>query len=773
VLLHDRPLRGVQRHAVDVQVARQFPLDLLLAHFVPKRPRDVVHVRREFLLHRSHVPEACLFLASALERGRWYKGVRRGERKCETFSDVAWERERLARGHGFKVPSHMEEIVELGYLTAANHLVTIDTLGWRTLFLAFRFDPGSGQLEHLGHTTTLDRGSLVTISVRLHRRGWAAPGEGFLRPTRATWYRGGGIDLFVGPKARSIRVPWWREFAKVHRPYFTTEELLGKAVKAAGAGRGAPCLVWVDRTTVRGSRRTGRTVSVDAIERKEFSDVIWGKLRAEIEFDSEADAIAFAEGLPADGPPNQLDAKIATDIRRSKWVVWTPKVVLAVFGGLAFFAFVIAGTIVVALEGRFEVAALGGLVDLVWGLWLFSRGFPMILRLRRREFVDFLEKWPRVLSERSGADYRAQSTKATAVLNAMGVLADPNVPDLAELDAFLRSLAPETFYGTFALQIGMFTIDHLVHMVGRDLEFWWEYLPDRRECAFRVDAAGLRIYPLTAVMTLWQRRDPEGLAPFIQLYAREIQMRLAFVDSLPAFVALGFTAPGWDAFDKFGPRVDGELAGRARTRTLQAKDRTLRERVLGYGSVEMVILESETGPDQPRFVPIAAFPFVSERPAVLPAPSEDELERRLEGPTPDFPPDRVVAWAAASASILGGDVEPSGTIEVCGVVKDDAKIGVQAERAALDLPIPSISIDEPIEEAVGVPLVSVRVRVADVREAENGFNGTRLWGLLLDFGGIRLPVLARRDAWPKAPAIGDILAGDVWLFARRPSRADS
>src|SRR6266571_3814492 len=78
VLLDDRPLRRVQRNAVDVQVARQLPLDLLRTHLVSERPGDVMDMGRQFLLHRSHVPEACLFLASSSSRGPSYLGVRRG-----------------------------------------------------------------------------------------------------------------------------------------------------------------------------------------------------------------------------------------------------------------------------------------------------------------------------------------------------------------------------------------------------------------------------------------------------------------------------------------------------------------------------------------------------------------------------------------------------------------------------------------------------------------------------------------------------------------------
>jgi len=52
VLLHDRPLRRVERHAVDVQVARQLALNLLLAHLVAERPGDVMHMGRQLFFRR-------------------------------------------------------------------------------------------------------------------------------------------------------------------------------------------------------------------------------------------------------------------------------------------------------------------------------------------------------------------------------------------------------------------------------------------------------------------------------------------------------------------------------------------------------------------------------------------------------------------------------------------------------------------------------------------------------------------------------------------------
>src|SRR5437867_7946474 len=102
VLLHDRPLRRVQRHAVDVQVARQFPLDLLLAHLVSKRPVDVLDMGRQFFLHRIHVPEACLFLSSVARRNPRYKEVRRGGRKYSEWARTIHSLGSLAACRGYR-----------------------------------------------------------------------------------------------------------------------------------------------------------------------------------------------------------------------------------------------------------------------------------------------------------------------------------------------------------------------------------------------------------------------------------------------------------------------------------------------------------------------------------------------------------------------------------------------------------------------------------------------------------------------------------------------
>ncbi|OGS51403.1 MAG: hypothetical protein A3K65_00090 [Euryarchaeota archaeon RBG_16_68_12] len=656
--------------------------------------------------------------------------------------------------------------MELGYVAAGGHLVIVDTLGWRTLFPAFRLNPATATVDHLARPVPLERRRDVTVSVHLHRKGWGARGEAVLRRTRAIWHRGSGLDVFLGPKARSIRVPWRGELAKVRRPFFALEAPIKDHLKRAGAHGGSPCVVWLERSTVRGCRRSGRSVEVYAVERKEFSDFILGRLRATIEFGSEEDAAAFSEGLPPLTAPAELDRTIQPDITRSKRVVWTPKTLAIAVGLLLFSGFVTAGTVAGLLEGKYlDVARV--LLPLAAGLVVVAAALHLLLRVRRREFLDLVDKWPRVLCERWGADYRTQAARASDLLRSMDVRTGP---DLSAVDAYLRSLPPEAFYGTLALQVGLMAIDRLIRLVGREVDAWWEYLPDRRECAFRVEAAGLRLYPLTAVMTLWQQRDPEGLDPFVRTYARELQLRLAFHETLPAFVALGFTSPGWEAFSKFAPRVDGELAGRGRVRLHRRDDVAVRERVLECGSVQLVLVEETAAEDSgDRLVPTSAFPFLT-RPATAELkvdPTEDP-DRHLAVLPLGGAGDHLIAWFPPAAARAAETAHGTMPFEICGVV-EAARTLAHLETAGDGTRIPLVSSEGPDGDGANSALNHVTARVVGVSEGVNALNDSRLWLLTLDLGNLQLPLAARGDIWQQPPRPGEVFDGAIWIFLRLPS----
>ena len=659
--------------------------------------------------------------------------------------------------------------VELGYVAPGGHLVIVDTIGWRTLFPAFQLNPAAATVVHLTRTIPLERRRDVTISVRLHRRGWGAHGEVALRRTQAMWQRGSGLDLFVGRRARSVRAPWTGEFANVHRPFFALEAPIKGRLEGAKAHGGSPCVVWLERSTVRGVRRSGRTVEVYAVERKEFSDFILGRLCAVIEFASEEDAAAFSEGLPAAAAPAALDRAAEPDITRSKRIRWTPKWLAMAVGLLLFSGLVVAGTIAGLLEGKyFDVIRV--LFPLGAGLIVVGAFFRVLLRVLRREFLDLVDKWPRVLCERWGNDYRTQSARATELLESMGVRTGP---DLSGVDAYLRSLPPEAFYGTLALQIGLMAIDRLTQLVGREMEFWWEYLPDRRECAFRVEAVSRRLYPLTAVMTLWQQRDPEGLDPFIRTSARDLQMRLAVHETLDAFVALGFTAPGWDAVSTFAARVIGEFSGRARVVAHPNEHGGVRERVLDCGPVQLVLVEEPAaGEVSDRLVPTFAYPFATQ-PAATDLPLGGDLD--FDGSVAELPiggeENPITAWLTPAATARTGGETPAMTpCEVCGVLETGRTLA-HPDAEAPGVRIPDVSRDRGDDDEPSAPMNIVTARVLEVSEGVNPLSESRLWRIVLDLGKIRLPFLARMDLWLQPPRVGEVLQATAWIFVRLPAPA--
>lgn len=665
----------------------------------------------------------------------------------------------------FKTHGEIRPVVELGYLTAGNSFVVLDTIAVRTLFPGLRFTQATGEVVTLTHSATLDRRSEVEIVVRLHRRGWQGRGETVLRKTRATWYHTDALDLFVGPTARSIRMPWRGELARVHRPFFALEAPIKDLLEGAEADAATPCVAWLDHTTVRSWRRSGTTVEVRAVERKQFSDFILGNLRAVIEFPSEADAAAFSEALPPAETLTEGALQAAPDITRSKRIVWTPKVLAIVAVALVLIGFLIVGSVLGALAGDYVKVAYALLTSIA-GISLLSWALPALLRTRRREFVDLAAKWPQVLCERSGADCQRESTRAADALRSMGVEVQPGTSSLEPVDAFLRSQSPESFNGTFALQLGLLAIARVLYLTGRKVDFWWEYHPDRRECAFRADAASLRLYPLTAVLAVWQMRDPEGLEQFAQTYARELQMRLAFRESLPAFVALGFTPAGWDAFSKFRHRLDGELAGSRSASQVRNRGAEVRETVLDYESVKLVLVEERTGETaSSRFVPTFAFPWVATpvtAPAELEPPKEPYGRLAMLRVGPLTQPINVLL---APSGPHPGEGWASHDVELSGVVESASPLAGGPGQGGVQ--VTNVPLNE--GSAQDSPVIQVlNARLVDVSEGRNAFNGLSVWRLVLSLGVFELPVVTRGDTWPTPPRTGQFFTGTVRVFARIP-----
>jgi hypothetical protein len=658
--------------------------------------------------------------------------------------------------------------VELAYTTPQGHLVVVDTLGTRVLYTAYRFDGWHRTWTFLTNVTPLETVAQVDVSVDLHRKGWTGPGETVLRRIRATMFRTRTGHLLAGGAPGSLRMVKKGAVESVLYPYPSVLDPIKKAKGITEPLASSPCLLLFQDASVKAVRRRGRTVEVFGAERAQMTDLVIGKLRAVLEFATEAEATRFAEDFPRIEEPGTVDPTVTVDLDRSRRIVWSLRVLRKTWWAILFIVGYYGGLLYVYL-------ALGGLspLNLAWLVgWVGVVVYvflPSHLRAFRKEWLDFADKWPKVAMDRWAADFPKHAQGFAFALKDLGVELDAMTGDLEPLDRYLRSLPPDAFFGPFAWGAAALVGGAFLAAVGRRTDYAWKYSPEHFAPVLHFESIEFLVSPFTWVVKIWQRGWPERLDALVQKWSGQIQRYLAFRFQAE-FIALGFFHRGWADMDPFEERLRKDVESAAAVSYALGEDH-YRRRSASYGPFRVDYVEVEIeSPRGPRFIPLLALPSST---------ATQILHGTLEGASPRSPTREDVVFVRFE----GNELAPLG-IELRNYLEVAPRIETFRGRLAFHVSAIADSVQvvtprmrglrsetkdfvAPLEGGEGGvpmgPYASVLGRVTSVVEMTNPVTATPVWRVGLDASGFPLEVHVRKDRCDGVPAIGQYLAGSVWL----------
>jgi len=656
--------------------------------------------------------------------------------------------------------------MELGYLTARGHPVVIDTIGLRTIFPAYRVDERALTCEFLGLPEPLTPISDVRLSVALHRQGWGSPGEPFVRPVEARLYRHRMGYMLLGRTWKAIRAARRGDRTHVRRPLGASLPKVTKVRGIAPPPRDAPLVGFLEDGAVKGCERSGPGVTLRAVERKEFTDFVIGKLTATLEFPTEDAAETFARGFPVAGDLGALDASVTMDIDRRRGIVRNRRSIGIVALAVGLYALGIGLATYVYATGRYDdlLRALGGL----WGLSVLLAWYlPDILWNLRRELLDLVAKWEEVPARRWVEHAEAHAARFVEAMRARGVDVTPDLEGLATLDRFFRGLPPDTYLPAFARDAGGLIGAAFMAHLDADLPHEWRYLPDARNEVLWIGGIEFWVAPSVVLAKIWEGKQVETLDRRARDQVRLIDVRLAFRDLVP-FAALGYLPRGWDRFESVAERILAD-AKRGRSRGFERQGSRFLVTTANHGPFQVRLIEGQIRRGgRKEFTPLVAIPFCTKTQTV---------RARLD---PAFPHDTERPDVAVVR--LDGRDEPVAVL-IHNYLEALPDLPHLTDSFDLDLLAVADRIQITRDGGPGrfspagtgpdgppaPPWTSVRGRITSAASFVNPFDQTPFWELLLDVSGFPLQVVVRQDACDGEPEGGRIAEGACWLAARFPA----
>lgn len=673
-------------------------------------------------------------------------------------------------------PGGRSPVVELGYLTVEGCLVVADSLGHRTLFKAYRLREKDGYAEILGLRRQLEKVADARVTVTLHRQGWAGPAEVLLRDSPCRLYRGKTRHYAFGPDWESLVRRDWYVDPIVTVPWFSGGGAKGSPAKPRP---GSPFVVMFADPAVKGCAQSGSKVELYAMELKEFTDFVLGKLRATITFASESEAGAFAKQFPVVADVAALDAAVKVEIDRSRKVK-RPKrkpgqrrvrrkmskrgqrqlafmALLIMVEAVAIAASGLPATSLVLLPVTIVAGIAGGL-SLVWRQ----------SRVRNRvERLDLAAKFPAKVWERFAAQAPGLAGGFVYMLKDHGIELNPTVIDLAPMDAFLRGLPPDTRYGGVTLAAGAFLGQAFLAGIGRKVPSRWVWVPKEGLMALQIQNAHW-VSPLTWVAKVWDLKTKETLHDYVDTWTAKVRSALAY-GHRATFTATGF-APTSQYPEALVERVAKDVESVA-PESFVLGDRHIRRRRLAYGPFTLDLVEGELLERRgPGFIPLIAIPFVVDAP---------ELRARLDGAAPHVPnADDVAVLRLSDAPLVALGVQIRNYVEVgpsFGSPDGEVTLRLLAVADKVEVVTPRMRETRPELKDFLVPLApredgmptssyaTVVGRITTVDEMTNPVTNLALWRLRLDVSGLPLTVLVRKDRCPALPTAGSYANGNLWL----------
>jgi len=498
---------------------------------------------------------------------------------------------------------------------------------------------------------------------------------------------------------------------------------------------------------------------------------VLGKVSAMLEFPSESAAAAFAKDFPQTEDPASLDASVQVDIERSVrgWKALPPgsrKASLAASAALGLLMLLAtAWGLRYPPAGVARAAVLDAVLALLFiplAAWVWTY---------RGETDSLRAKWPKVAMERFAKQAGGHAGAFVHIAQEMGIGLKADLLDVRSLDAYLRSLPPESLFPAFAWGAAAYTGVALLASIGRDVEHEWRYHEESGLVVLWFPAAQQWVSPFYVVRRVWLERGPEPIHAFLEQFAQEIALRHAGSD-IPGLTVLGFLRKGWDDVDAFIERVPREVKGHAPS-THVVGDNHFHRRLVPFGDFELQYVELELEmPGGPTQRPFLLFPFsrhttrlraTLEGTSERVAPREDLAILRLAGN--ELVPLGVQIYNFLEIGPKGAE---KGTTEVdLLAVSDDAQAVTPRMRAmredAKDFLAPLEPTPDGMPRGPGASFVG---KVVAREEVTNPFTGVPFWRVSMSVLELSMSVLVRKDLCKGVPEPGHFLSGSAWLVGK-------
>lgn len=663
--------------------------------------------------------------------------------------------------------------MELGYLTKEGYLVSVDSFGQRTICESLRIDESTKTSEFVGVRRTFERVAAVQLTVWLHRKGWANPGERILRRGSGTLYRTRTGYYVIGRNWRRIKgmtvdAYYWRPRPSVFAPFLWKGKFPSKPSKFFPPGRKCSFAFRFLDQTVIGCRRTGRSVQLLGVEFKEFVEFVIGKISAQLEFENEGEAESFAKNFPTVDDPIKIDPVVQMDVQREKRLSPTRKeknkllsMSLAVVGiPLA----VLAAIIVLRLP--FEIADTLQVIPTVLAVLYVPTIFNYRKRLRI-ENRDLRQKWPQEYFKRWMSQFPQRTGAVIAMMKDLNVTLDPSLIDLKSLQDFLQQQPPGAFFGAMALDISGYLGVAFLQIVGARARFKWVIDSRTGEPGLFVENAYLTVHFIQKIRDIWISKGKEPIDYWLWNTARMAQDRIA-MQPIIIYISLGFLKD-LGQISQFHDNMRKAIPI-SLSKQLRMGENVYRTTWIRRPSFEIAWNEIEKQPPGWSLATVVAVPFYTEA---------RTLDGKLEANSPRSPAREDVAIVR----FKNNELVPLGVLlhnylEVGpSYVKRSDQLQIKTVAAVEEAQVITQRVRDlqpqakegigPRNIGQGIPTDSSALfmgRILSVAELENSFSGIALWRVDVEFSGFKLELLVRKDKCTGNPQPGFYMSGILWLL---------
>ena len=663
--------------------------------------------------------------------------------------------------------------MELGYLTKEGYLVEVDSFGQRTICESLRIDESKKTSEFLGVSRPLENMAPVQVTVWLHRKGWANPGERILRRGKGTLYRTRTGHYVIGRNWRKIRgmtadAYYWRPRPSVWPPFLWKGRFGAKPRQFFPPGRKCPFVFRFLDQTIVGCRRNGRTVELLGVESKEFVQFVIGKLSAKLEFEDESSAESFAKSFPNLGDTSKLDPVVQVDVQRGKSLTPNRRDRFRLLGRVSV---VVGAPLVVLLLIIFLHLPLAVADPLVVIATVLAVSYiPAIFSFRKRlqlENRDLRLKWPQEYFRRWFSQFPQRTGAVIEMMKDLNVKLDPTMIDLRTLQDFLQRQPPATFLGAMALDISGYLAVAFLQTVGGRVRYTWRIDPGTGEPGLLLDDAYLTVHFLTKIREIWISKGKEPIDQWLWNGARLTQDRLA-MQPITIYISLGFLKD-LNTISQFHDELRKAMPV-SLSKQVRMGEHVYRTTWIRKAPFEVVWNEIEKPPPGWPLATVVTVPFYNDT---------RSLEGRLEVNSPRSPAREDIAIVR----FKNNDLVPLGVLlhnylEVGpSYVKRSDPLTLRLVAVAQETQVITQRIHDlqsQAKEAIGpknapqgIPMDSSAFfmgRVLSIGELTNPFTGIPLWRVELNISGFSLDILVRKDKCTGTPQVGFYLSGIVWLI---------